>query len=336
MFGFANSALVDVNNLLEKLQQAGPGSPATKLAELSVDALLDVPLSSWLTATDLAAWARRLGAGFIASPSSREVLTAVVEAAFARLQKERRPVEGLVPRELRHALREVVRRPFSPDRRVVLAVIDREPFRELVRQILVEAVMEFGKRASAPVAGVARGLGTLARFAQETVSRSGGLGSLVGAVGSEVERQLEKRAVEFVDAALSGVLGQIADAVADPRRAEEASELRLSLFDGALSLTGPQLARELLNADLPGAAEMLKGALSTWLASKDADVALEGLGRFVISLGGTRTGRQELEALGLVADARALAVEQTAARLRHVVGTPAFATWLSELVGSAS
>jgi hypothetical protein len=324
---------VDVTNLLSKLQQDGPGSPIAELAELSVDALLDTPMSSFVTVADVAAWGRRLSAGLFASTTGDAALTRAVEAVVGQLQKERRPLEAMLPREMRAALREVVRRPFSPDRRVVLSVIDREPFRELVRQILVDAVMEFGKRASAPVAGMARGLGTLARMAQETVkSASGGLGSLVGAVGSEVERQLEKRAVEFVDAALAGVLGQLADAVADPRRAAEASELRLSLFDGALALTGPQLAREVMNGDVPGAVQLLKPAVQGWVASKQADAALETVGKLVLSVAGTRTARQQLEELGVLADARALAIEQTTARLRQVVATPAFAAWLAALV----
>lgn len=326
---------MNASALLATLHLDGPGTPLTKLAELSVDALLDVPVSSWLTSGDLKAWVRRLSLGLLSSDEALAQLGRTVESAVASLQAERRPLEAVTPREVRRALREVARRPFSPDRRAVLAIIDREPFRALVRQILLEAVLEFGRRASAPVAGMARGLGTLARMAQETVmSRSGGLGSLVGAVGSEVERQLEKRAVDFVDAALGGVLGQLADAIADPRRAEEASELRLSLFDGAMSLTGPQLARELVNADVPGAADLLRGALRGWIASKEADAALEELSRLLASAAGTRTGREELEALGLLADARQLAVEQTTARLRQVVATPAFAAWLEALLSS--
>lgn len=323
---------MDATNLLEKLRQTAPTSPLRGLAELSVDALLDLPMSAWVSQAEVATWGRRLLSGFLASSGAQAAVTRVVEEVFSRLQKERRPVEAVLPRELKRALREVVRRPFSPDRRLVLTIIDREPFRDLVRQILVEAVVEFGRRASAPVAGMARGLGTLARMAQETVkSRTGGLGSLVGAVGSEVERQLEKRAVEFVDTALAGVLGQLADAVADPKRADEASELRLSLFDGALALTGPQLARELMNADVPGAVELLKGGLRSWVSSKEADDALGALGAFVLSLGGSKTGRAQLDELGLLSDARQLAVEQTLARLQHVVGTPAFAAWLETL-----
>jgi hypothetical protein len=105
---------------------------------------------------------------------------------------------------------------------------------------LVQRARTLGYRALAltdecSVAGMARGLGSLAKFAGETVkARSGGLGSLVGAVSGEVERQLEKRAVEFVDASIAGVFGQIADALSDPKRAEEAAELRMAIFDGAL------------------------------------------------------------------------------------------------------
>jgi hypothetical protein len=201
---------------------------------------------------------------------------------------------------------------------------------------LLEEVLEFGRRASAPVAGMARGLGALARFAGETVkSRTGRVGSLVGAVGAvgdEVERQLERRASDFVDAALGNVLSQIADAIADPARALEASELRVSMFDGALELTGPQLARELVNADLPGASALLRGGLRTYLNSKKAERELLDLANFVFALE-DGTLHQLLSRLGVLSPVRAFTIEQATERMQHVAQTEPFAAWLTALLG---
>jgi hypothetical protein len=253
-----------------------------------------------------------------------------VEALVARLAAEPKALRDVVARDVRVALREVVGRPFSPDRQLVLTIIDRGPMRELVRALLLDAVLEFGRRASAPVAGVARGLGSLARFAGETVkAKSGTLGSLVGAVSGEVERQLERRAVEFVDAALGGVFGQLADAIADPRRAAEAAELRMALFDGAMELTLPQLSRELVNLDVAGGAEVLRDGLRRWLASPDADRQLGELARFVLERDAARSGRQVLAELGLLDVTRSTAVPQVAAFLRRLAASPAFGQWLS-------
>jgi hypothetical protein len=321
---------VDAQTLLAKLKSPGP---LEALAALAVDALLASPPRALLTDAEAVAWARRLASGWLEAPGAPAALGRVVEEVANGLRKERRRLQDLAPGELLQAVRAVLERPFSPARATVLALLDREPIRELVRGILLETVLDFGRKASAPVAGMARGLGALARKAGESVaSRSGTLGSLVGAVGSEVERQLEKRAQDFVDASLSQVFGQVADALCAPEQAEQARALRLAALDGVLDLTGAQLSRELINLDVPGAAELLRGSLRRWLASPGADAALLRGARWALGLGGDRPVRARLEELGLLESARALAVEQATARTREVVASPAFEAWLAALM----
>jgi hypothetical protein len=237
-----------------------------------------------------------------------------------------------VPQDVRHAVRDVLQRPFSPDRKAVLAIIDREPTRELVRGLLLDAVLDFGRKMSAPLAGVTRGLGALARMAGEAVSsRSGTLGGIVGAVSGEVERQLEKRAVEFVDAALGGIFGQIADVISDPRRAAEAAELRLAFFDGALELTLPQLSRELINADVPGAAAVLRTGLERWLKGPGSDADLQRVADTLAGTVGKKPLQQFLKDAGVLEAAQLLLKEQLLAQLTFISAQPAFAAWLTNL-----
>lgn len=324
---------MDATTLIGKLKDDSPGGALDRLAALAVEQLLDRPLGSLVTAEQATRVLRQGLDGWLASETAVPALTEVVDEAVNRLRADRRPLGEVVPRELRHALREVVSRPFSPDKKVVLTIIDRAPTRELVRQLLLDAILDFGRRVSSPVAGVAKGLGAFARMAGEAVaSRSGAIGGLVGAVSGEVERQLEKRAVEFVDAALAGVFGQLADSVSDPQRAAEAAELRLALFDGALELTFAQLGRELLNADVPGGAEVLRAGLRRWLASPAADAQLLEAAEAALARGGQRTARQALAEAGLLDPARTAAQEQLRARLAELVGSPAFAQWLGEVM----
>ncbi len=318
---------VDEQKLLQKLQ----GDGARSLAALAIDQVLTQPVGALIPQAFLVSTARSVLGAWLASDGAVTVLGAVVEHLANRLQAERRAVKDLASKDVRAALREMVGRPFSPDRRLVLTIIDRPPMRELVRQLLLDAVLEFGRKASAPVAGVARGLGSLAKLAGETVkSRSGGLGSLVGAVSGEVERQLEKRAVEFVDASIAGVFGQIADAISDPKQAAEAAELRLALFDGVLELTGPQLARELINADVPGGAQVVRAGLQRWLASAEADPQLTELATLLLERDGPRPVKDLLSEVGLLEVTRSIAVERLTAQIQQLSATPAFAAWLSE------
>jgi hypothetical protein len=298
------------------------------LAELCVEVWLDKPVGHLLPEGLAVTVARAALTGWLEAPGALPALARGVDLVVNELNQQRRPLKDVVARDVREAVRDVVARPFSPDRRLVLTVIDRDPMRELVRQLLLDFVLEFGRKASAPVAGVAKGLGTFAKLAGDAVkARTGTLGSLVGAVGSEVERQMEKRAVEFVDAALSGVFGQLADAVSDPRRATEAAELRVAMLDGALELTLPQLARELANADVPGAAEVLRAGLVRWLASAASDEQLRALARLALEDVAGRPLKAVLDELGLLAVVRQHGAELLAARLREVVASEAFAAW---------
>lgn len=317
-----------MDSLRQKLSER---SSVQALAALSLETWLDKPLLALAPPELTVAVVREVITGWCNSPGALPAMQRLVEQVIDLLKATPRALKDVAPRDLREALRDVVGRPFSPDRRLVLTVIDREPTRELVRQLLLDFVLEFARKASAPVAGMAKGLGTFAKLAGEAVkSRAGTLGSIVGAVGGEVERQMEKRAVEFVDAALSGVFGQIADALSDPRRATEAAELRLAVLDGALELTLPQLARELTNADVTGGAEVVRGGLQRWLASAQSDEALLRLVRFTSDSTGNRPVRQVLEELGLLEVVRHRGTEALANRIEEVVSSAAFATWADQ------
>jgi hypothetical protein len=318
---------VDATTLIQRLQS---DEGARALAKLSVEALLAQPLEALVPRESLRAGTRKVLEAWLAAPEGAKAVDELVERVVNELQAQPRLVKDVAPREATTLIREVLGRPFSPDKRVVLTVIDRPPMRELVRQLLLTTILDFGRKASAPVAGVARGLGSLARLAGDTVkSRTGGLGSLVGAVSGEVERQVEKRAVEFVDAALAGVFGQIADALSDPARAHEASELRQAFFDGLLELTGTQLAREVMNSDVAGGAALIRASLTRWLATDAVNAQLDQLAALTLKHDGARPASEVLKQLGLLEVTVELATEHLARHLKTVTATPAFAAWLA-------
>lgn len=317
---------VDATTLIQKLQS---DEGAVGLAKLSVEALLAQPLEALLPREQLRAGTRKVLEAWLSAPEGAKAIDVLVERVVNELQSQPRAMKDVAPREATTLIREVLGRPFSPDRRVVLTVIDRPPMRELVRQLLLTAILDFGRKASAPVAGVARGLGSIAKLAGDTVkSRTGVLGSVVGAVSGEVERQLEKRAVDFVDAALAGVFGQIADALSDPKRAHEASELRQAFFDGLIELTGTQLAREVMNSDVSGGAEEVRASLKRWLASDASNTQLDQLAALTLKHDGARPAAEVLKELGLLDVAVALGTEHLARHIKTVTSSPSFAAWL--------
>lgn len=303
------------------------------LAELSLNAVLDAPMAR-LVPEELAVRAARLAVeGWLQSPQAVPALQKLVEDAFNELQRDGRKLRDVMLPDLQRTVTSLLERPYSPDRRLVLTVIDRPPMRELIRGLLLQTVLDFGKKVTSPVAGMAKSLGGLARFAVDTAkARSGTLGSMVGAVSGEVERQLEKRAIDFVDASMSGVFGELADSVSDPKRAHEAAELRVAFFEGVLELTLPQLARELSNLDVPGGAEVLRDGLNRWVGSPASDAAFKDFAARLTKREGGRSLRAVLEESGQLQTFRAIGKESVAARISEVVATPEFGAWLAALM----
>ena len=258
-----------------ELQTRLDDAACRRLADLTIEQMLDRPVGELLTEEVGARLWRMALEGWVHSAQALPALSRLVEQAANDLSANRKSLRDAWPAEARSTVREMLQRPWSPDRQLVLTVIDRPPVRDLIRALLLETVLEFARKASAPMSGVAKGLGSFARMAGAAAkARSGGLGAFVGAVSGEVERQVEKRATEVVDAALGGVFGEIADAISNPRRAGEAAELRLAIFDGVLELTGPQLSRELINLDVHGGAEIVREGITRWLASAGSEAAI--------------------------------------------------------------
>ncbi len=319
------SVSLTTEQMLKKLQDDSDGGPGDRLAVLMLEQLFAARVDTLIAPAALSTGAREALAGWLDSAEAMTTLEASLEATVAAM-KSTAPLKDLVARDVRETLLELANRPYSPDRRVVLKVLDRGPMRELIRALVLETVTAFGARMTpAPAASVTKSLGGLARFAAETVKQRGGaLGGIVGAV----EGQLEKRSVEFADQAISSVLNEIADAVCDPKRAAEAAQARVEALKGALELTPQQLSRELINLDVPGGAEVLRAGLKRWLASPDSAKVFDRIGAGV-ELG--KTVGELLDGIGQRPAAKSLGRAILRSRLKVLFASPEYAEWFASL-----
>lgn len=321
---------MSVERALERLRDRSDGAAADRLALLLLEQLFAQQLDAVLPPERLAAWAKLALEGWLESDQALKTLERSLEETVNLLSGDRRRVRDAAPKELLQTVLELAGRPYSPDRRVVMTLLDRAPMRELIRELVLETVTAFGARMAAPAASVTKGLGGLARFAAEQVkSRGGALGGIVGAVSNEVQAQLEKRAADFANAAISGVLGQIADAICDPKRAGEAAALRVEALEGALELTLPQLSRELINLDVSGGAAVLRDGLKQWLASPKSAADLQQAAARVKS---ERTVGEWLDSVGQREAARTIGRELLRARLNALFESAEYAAWLNDVL----
>lgn len=322
-------------DLLARLQDTSPNGPVDRLAALVVEHELSQPLETLLPPALLARAMKAALEGWLASETADRELASAIDHLQGRLTQDPRTVREALPPELSKGLAELAARRFSPDRALVLSVLDRPPVRALARGLLLNLLIDFSRKVSAPVTEnrIAKGFSGLAKLAADQARSAGGtLGGIAGALSEEIERQVEKRARDFVDSALSGVFQQLADALTDPSRASEQAEMRVALLDGVLSLPLSRLGRELSRADVPGGAAVVRKGLSQWLASKDTTAELEGWITRALERDGKRPVREVLGALGLLDAFQTLGRESLRARLSPVVASEPFARWLEELM----
>jgi hypothetical protein len=215
-------------------------------------------------------------------------------------------------------------------------LLDREPVRRLFRLQMIDALVAFGRKAASPVAdsSLARGIGGISKLALgQIASRPSPLARVASAVSGEVERQIERRAADFADTAVAGILAGIIDQATDPTRPDEQAAFRASLVDGLLELTGVDVA-----SVISGQAAQQVAAVRTTLASWTTDPTFA---RDVEAVLGKLIGDEASKPLGAVLGdlgmREAVALHATAfveRAIARLVRTTAFERWLEELFDS--
>lgn len=259
---------------------AVPNTAAERLAAVFVDGVFAQPLSSLASPAFLAPLLRELALHHLKSPAADETVRAIL-STVQRFFFERgdQALRDLVQAETVALLRALLAQPYTPDRAIIVAVLSREPFRRLNRELMMGTMLDYSRRLRTTVegGGMGKGLGVLGRFASEAVKKStSALGSLApgvtSAVGDELERQMQRRAAEFADSAVDDMVQRVATTMTDTTRSAEQLELKNALLDTVLSLRGAQVARELERLQPMIVAEKLRQAAVAWL-SRDTTTA---------------------------------------------------------------
>lgn len=334
---------MEAGDLLERLRDFRPDGPLARLADVATSEWLDQELVSWL---EPRATARRLRTFLQAWLGSDEVEGRLEELArdvADELRGRDTRLGGWLGPDGTLLLEALAERSFTPSKDLVLALLDREPMRQLLRRLLIDALIGFGARLRAPVADnrLTRGLGDLGRFARaQAMSRAGALGTLatevVGAVSGEVERQLEKRAAEFADSILSDTLQKLAGLLSDPELADEQAELRLALLEGILELPSLRLADEIEGTDVRAVTGIVRERLGVWLEGPDAEETLASSIEWLLGRDAERTVGTVLDELGLREPVVALVREVVLEGMQVLVSGDRFGLWLSDLLAPST
>lgn len=276
---------------------AGSG-PAEQVSALLLDSLLALPLQTLLApkvqAPLLRAALCRLLRSPGALPGSGTGLDALTAQA-ARWLRAQATLRQAIPPSLIELMRELLRRPYVPDRGLMLGLMSVPPLRTLTRELMVGTLLDYGRKlraattepaAGAKGAGAAPKGGLLGRLATEAVRKGGAAAQalapgVTSLVTDELERQMQRRATEFADGSVDELLQRAAATLTDPQRAAEQTAVKLAVLDYMLERRGSELAQELLRLEPHAVSELLRQALLRFLESDtgEADLAaiLQGL-----------------------------------------------------------
>jgi hypothetical protein len=317
--------------LLARLRDPSDDGPSARLAALVVDHVLATPVGQLVDPGLVVGALRDSLQAWTASDEAAAHVVQRLEDAGAWLSGHDKAVGDLVPPPLREGLRSFVQLPMPARREAVLRLLDRQGVKQVIRAQLAQTLADFGRRAASPVSdnALARGLGGLGKLAGQ-IARPSPLGAIASAVSGEVERQVEKRASDFADTAVAGVLAGIAEQASDPARAAQQAALRLELLDGLLSLTGGDVS-ELARGGVPAQVATVRKALAAWASSADFARDVEQPLASLLSREGERTVGAILDDLAIRGPVRLHACQVVRAAVARLVESDAFVAWLDEL-----
>lgn len=263
---------------------------------------------------------------------TRGWVRARVAEARKRLETQQGTLASRVPAERIEPIKDLLRRPYSPDPRIVRGIIDHRAVRALIRDLLQHALTEYASRVQIPKGAVDAlrqtplGRGRFAQLAEVAQSAA-------RVVGGEVERQLEGKIREFVDGAISRGIEITVSHFCDPEHARDIGDWRADSVDVILQTPMSTWRRELDKLDPERLVDDLAGIVRAVVGSESLRDQLRGLLREAVRAGEGLTARAFLDGSGLEDGWRPHVEALLLERARAFVATDAFAAWLITLAG---
>lgn len=240
------------------------------------------------------------------------------------------------PEEVTTPLREILARPYLPDRDLTARIVNHEAMEHIFKDVLVSALQGFASRltnltstVSAPKA-VSRSLDRL-----RTIQRRAQQGVL-GGISSEIERQARSQISDHVDKSIHAVLSQVSDHLCDPRYAEMYGDFRAHILDTVLQEEAATLAAEFDKLE-PDHLVSVGAAVARTVARRPGlqeDIAAAA--RTALDSTGGRSLQDFLDESGLETGWREEMLARTTEQARDFIETPKFQAWLTDLLAPPS
>lgn len=307
---------------------------ARALADLVVDDLLARDIEEMVDPADVAARSLEMLQGFAAMEDLEDTISERIHWWVGRLELEDGTLGDWLRGDAREQFLNLLGNPVEMDAGRTMEMLDHEAMRDLVRKVLRETLSNFARRLRTPIpeskllSGIGKRAAGVAKKRLEAVSNIGD--GVVGAVGGQVERQMEKRIGDFVDSAVGGVLRRIAEHVVDPDRQEQYGKMRVAVAERVMETSCEGAARTIRQVDLDQVAGFVAADLREAAGDQRVQAWIEDIVAHEIE--GEGTLHDYLERRGLVEPWSDWTATVLAERTRALAETDAFAAWLEELL----
>ena len=256
-----------------------------------------------------------------------------------RYGDEPRKLRTFVPTEADDPLRRVLGRPWLPDEVLVHRLLDQPAMRDLVHDVLEDALLRFQKRlrsidqtglGSLGMRAARKGRGFLGGLTENLGGVAQNLGglteNLVGAVAEELEHAVHQRVRDFVGTATGESIKAIARHLSDPQHAGAFGDLRVSALDEVLDTPVRQLVAEGEKLRPDELADVIIGALRSTVKAEGFVERTEKAIEHAMSTVGDGTLGAWLDEVGLRDVWQTTTTELVTDRLKAVVHSERFFT----------
>ncbi|MFT7521618.1 MAG: hypothetical protein ACI9MC_003769 [Kiritimatiellia bacterium] len=318
--------------------RAEDGLAIRELAKLVVDKTTDTPIGEIASARWISSQITTALEAATRGDQLRESLSARLDKGRERWAHDERALSHWISDDARKPLRTLVGRPWSPSESATEHLVNQPQVRNLLSQVLEDAVRRFGTR----MRNFDQGLGGIGKRAAKR-GRTFGKGLLaaagvrdvasdmVHAMSSEFEAALDKRVKEFTGEATTRAMRTIVQQLSDPEFAQTFADFRVGLLDELLDTPLKDLIDEVENLEPMDAVDVVLQAVRSAVSQEDFVERTAERVQQALDEAGDGTLGAWLEEIDLLDVWTETTIELVTGRLQAVVQTDGFETWWSSL-----
>jgi hypothetical protein len=249
----------------------------------------------------------------------------VRERLLERADKSALTMRAWLPKDVADRLDEQLGHPAKVPQTIIDDVVASEKVRDAVRAMLSEALTNFVAKATGGDTAAGQGIRGALGFA-----KAAGKG-LLGGLGEEIQKRMQERVKDFVDASVASVQRRIAERLSSDETAKALGKRRQEAFRKFLDTPEPKAAKAIRGSDPDAIDREVPHVVAHNLAREEVRTALrEELTLVVAELSKESIG-VHLERAGIQEHARAAVRAHGVALGRAFVSTPAFQAWRGSL-----